>query len=87
MNISLPLTVEICGSYHELTAEVVVDYTPAERGCREPGTGMQMEPDYDESFEVHSVTVLNTDITHLLDSEQHDAIAEHLREMKQEGNL
>jgi hypothetical protein len=45
-----------CGTTVEATLVVNFTYVPAERGSRE--NGIQMEPDYDESVELHSAKVI-----------------------------
>lgn len=39
----------------EIDVTVQYEYMPAERGSRERGTGLQLEPDYPSSIEIHSV--------------------------------
>jgi len=39
----------------EIAVTVQYEYTPAERGSRERGTGLQLEPDYPASVEIYSV--------------------------------
>jgi hypothetical protein len=44
------------GVYTVLSIDVDADYEPEERGSRERGTGLQMEPDYPASTEVTGIT-------------------------------
>jgi hypothetical protein len=46
--------------------ECELEYEPAERGAREYGTGLQLEPDYDESIELQSAKVMGIEIGFLL---------------------
>ena len=48
---------EVNDEMEEVEIEVTVDfdYEPAERGSREHGTGLQLEPDWDENAEINSV--------------------------------
>lgn len=47
-----------------------IDYSPPERGSRERGTGLQMEPDYDERADVLAVYVRDVDIITMLSDDQ-----------------
>jgi len=40
---------------------VEFDYYPASRGAREHGTGLQLEPDEPESFEICTIKMINPD--------------------------
>jgi len=51
----------------ELDCEL--DYEPAERGARENGTGLQLEPDYAENAILISAELNGVDISELLSSE------------------
>lgn len=54
-------------------AEPVVchlEYEPAERGSREYGTGLQLEPDYDEAVTLTAAYVRGLDISPMLSSTQ-----------------
>ena len=44
------------GSFH---LECEIDYEPAQLGAREIGTGLQLEPDYDDMTEVLSVSIIS----------------------------
>lgn len=50
--------------------ECHLDYTPAERGSRERGTGMQLETDWPESVELTAAYLRGVDILPLLSSDQ-----------------
>lgn len=52
--------------YKSLFLECEIDYTPSERGSREYGTGLQLEPDYDAVAEVISVRLEGVDITDII---------------------
>jgi len=47
-----------------------LDYSPAERGSREPGTGLQMEPDEPEQITLGAAYLLDVDILYLLCPQQ-----------------
>lgn len=57
---------EFSFKYGSLVLDCMIDYTPAERGSREYGTGIQLEPDYPEEADVISVSVNNVDITDII---------------------
>jgi hypothetical protein len=59
-----------------LTVPVVceLEYEEAERGSREQGSGLQMEPDYPESMTLVSAEVNGVDIYPLLDEKQKEEI-------------
>lgn len=52
----------------ELTEPLVcwIDYTAEERGSRERGTGLQMEPDYPESAQLVAAYIRDVDVISLL---------------------
>ena len=45
--------------YEALAFEVSFDYYPAERGAREKGSGVQLEPDFPESFDICTIKIFN----------------------------
>lgn len=49
--------------------ECVLEYEPAERGDRERGTGLQLEPDYDAVAYLESACVGGIEIVQLLSEE------------------
>lgn len=59
MEISYTLVREIESDDETAESEIEVtvdfDYSPAERGARERGTGLQLEPDWDEDAEINSI--------------------------------
>lgn len=58
--------------YEPLYLECEVEYTPAETGSREFGTGLQIEPDYPEDVALLSVKAGDIDIL--------DVLADHVSE-------
>jgi len=48
--------------YEDLTFEIQFDYYPASRGAREAGSGVQLEPDEPESWDVTEVKLVNPDV-------------------------
>jgi hypothetical protein len=42
-------------SFEEIPVTVEFNYSPAQRGAREHGTGVPLEPDYEEEIEIISV--------------------------------
>lgn len=60
-----------------------LEYSPAERGAREPGTGLQLEPDSPESMTLLSAYLRGVDIIDVLSGSVMQAIeAEALEQMK-----
>ena len=49
--------------------ECELDYEPADRGARENGTGLQLEPDHLERAYLITATLKGVDISELLSSE------------------
>jgi hypothetical protein len=47
-----------------------LDYSPAERGSRERGTGLQLEPDYDARADLLAVYVRDVDVITMLSDDQ-----------------
>jgi len=45
--------------YEDLAFIVEFDYFPASRGAREHGTGLQLEPDESESWEICTIKIFN----------------------------
>ena len=74
----IDLTLCVAGVEHELSATVRYIRNKAERGSRERGSGLQLEPDYPESVEVLTVIVNNVDISYLLSEKQLQAISEEI---------
>ena len=68
-------TVDVDGEQSEHDAEVRYEYHEAERGSRERGSGIQLEPDYPESVEILKIIYKKQDITGLFNDKQLDAIA------------
>lgn len=47
-----------------------LDYSPAERGARERGTGLQLEPDYEADCTLCAAYVAGVDIAEILSQDQ-----------------
>jgi hypothetical protein len=45
--------------YEDLTFDVEFDYTPASKGAREKGSGVQLEPDEPESWDICTIKLRN----------------------------
>ena len=45
--------------YEALAFEVEFDYYPESKGAREHGTGLQLEPDEPESWEICTIKIFN----------------------------
>ena len=71
----IDLTLSVAGVECELLATVRYIRNRAERGSRERGSGLQLEPDYPESIEVLTVICDHRDITPWLSEKQLDAIS------------
>lgn len=56
----------------ELTCHL--EYTAPDRGSREAGTGLQMEPDYDASADFCAAYVRDVDVSDLLDDQKRNDI-------------
>jgi hypothetical protein len=52
--------------YKSLFLDCVMDYEPSEKGSRELGTGLQLEPDYDAMVDVLSVSLNGVDVTEII---------------------
>lgn len=74
----LDVTLTIHGHEVELSGVLVYHHLPAERGSRERGSGLQLEPDYDESIEIVSLTVEGVDITSKITDAMEEAIAHEI---------
>lgn len=53
-----------------------LDYSPAERGSRERGTGIQLEPDYEARADLLAVYVRDVDVITMLSDDQISDIEE-----------
>ena len=71
----IDLTLSVCGVEHELLATVRYIRNRAERGSRERGSGLQLEPDYPESIEILSVKSGSWYVDEFLSEKQLDAIS------------
>lgn len=86
------VVLNVAGAEWSGEAEVRYHYLPAERGSREKGSGIQLEPDYAEGIEIVSVSILYSerfgnvtqdkklDITPLVDDDMAAAIQSQLME-------
>ena len=72
------LTLTVCGVEHELLATVRYIRNRAERGSRERGSGLQLEPDYPASIEILAVLCHGRDITDWINERQLDAISQEI---------
>ena len=48
-------------TFEGIQLQVEYEYEPAERGDREPGTGLLLSPDIEEQFDLTSVKVVDPD--------------------------
>jgi len=66
---------------------VEYEYEPAERGARERGTGLQLEPDYDEQFYLVSVKVGDDaqDILEYLDPHFRERLTDEVKLQWEDG--
>ena len=70
------------GEEREVDVTVEYEYTPAERGSRERGTGLQLEPDYEATVEISAVydeTGKEYDLTDRQQRQIEDAIFDDLQ--------
>ena len=74
----IDLTLTICGVERELLATVRYIRNRAERGSRERGSGLQLEPDYPESIEILYIKCDDRDVTQLFSEKQLDAISQEI---------
>jgi hypothetical protein len=70
--------------YGSLILECQIDYEGPERGAREYGTGLQLEPDYPESADVISVSINGVDITDIIREDIFEEIQEAFLSQEQE---
>jgi len=70
----VPIALTVCGVLRETEADLVYHYLPAERGSREHGSGVQLEPDYAESIEIVSLKLDKTELCDLLTDKQTEAV-------------
>ena len=47
--------------FEDMAFDVNFDYYPASKGAREAGTGLQLEPDEQESWDICEVSMVNPD--------------------------
>ena len=71
----ISFTVDVDGEQIEHEAEARYEYHKAERGSRERGSGIQLEPDYPAGVEILKIVYKKQDITGLFNDRQLDAIA------------
>jgi len=62
--------------YKSLFLECEIDYLPSEKGSREVGTGLQLDPDYNAVAEVVSVCLEGVDITEIIREDILDEISD-----------
>jgi len=62
--------------YKSLFLECEIDYLPSEKGSREYGTGLQLEPDYNAIADVLSVCLEGVDITEIIREDILDEISD-----------
>jgi hypothetical protein len=74
-------------NYKPLFLEVEVEHTPSERGSREFGTGLQLEPDYADEVCVLSAVIKGVDVVDILVDNIIDDIKEYyLEDLKERNN-
>jgi len=71
----IDVTLTVAGIARGITATVYYEHLPAERGSREKGSGIQLEPDYPESVEIADILVDGRTIHHLFSDAQLKAIS------------
>lgn len=71
----------------DVPIECTLDCEPPQRGAREHGTGLQLEPDYDASAELTSARVGGVEIGPLLSDELVETIQQAALAWLQEPNL
>jgi hypothetical protein len=64
---------------------VSFDYTPAERGAREFGTGLALEPDYQERVRVESVMCNEVEMVRALPQSIVEQLEREALELVREG--
>jgi len=70
--------------FHGGELDCELDYEPSERGSRERGTGLQLEPDYPERTNLEIAKLNGVEITELLSQRIIELIEEQsLKEMKE----
>ena len=62
--------------YKSLFLECEIDYLPSEKGSREVGTGLQLDPDYNAVAEVVSVSLNGVDVTDIIREDILDEISD-----------
>jgi len=62
--------------YKSLFLDCEIEYSPPEKGSREYGTGLQLEPDYDAIAEIISVSVKGVDVTEIIRDDILDEISD-----------
>ena len=74
----IDFTVDMDGYQSEHEAEVRYEYHEAERGSRERGSGIQLEPDYPESVEILKIICQKQDIMNLFSDRQIEVIQQQI---------
>ena len=74
----ISFTIDVDGEQVEHEAEVRYEYHKAERGSRERGSGIQLEPDYPAGVEILKVLYKKQDIMELFNDKQLDAIQQQI---------
>jgi hypothetical protein len=62
--------------YGSLFLDCKIEYEPGERGSREYGTGLQLDPDYDAVANVISVSLKGVDVTDIIKEDILDEISD-----------
>jgi hypothetical protein len=69
--------------YKSLFLECEIDYLPSEKGSREVGTGLQLDPDYNAVAEVVSVSLNGVDVTDIIREDILDEISDTFLNQKE----
>ena len=70
------LTHDYTFKYGSLFLDCKIEYEPGEKGSREYGTGLQLEPDYDAVADVISVSLKGVDVTDIIREDILDEISD-----------
>ncbi len=76
-------TLTVAGVERELTADVRYEYLPPERGMRERGSGIQIDPDYPAQIEVQEIMYAQRSIFDWFSDDQVQAIADDILESEE----
>jgi len=69
--------------YKSLFLECEIDYFPSEKGAREIGTSLQLDPDYDAVADVVFVSLNGVDVTDIIREDILDEISDAFLNQKE----